>query len=55
MGIYEQQIQSTAQSYYPEMGSVEQSGREILSSGVPGNEPHGYDWADVLRELDPWY
>ena len=55
MGVHQQQIQATAQSYDPEMHNVEQSGGEILSSGVPGNGPHVYDWADVLRELEPWY
>jgi hypothetical protein len=55
MGAYEQQIQATAKSYNPEMRNIEQDGGEILSSEAPGSRPQAYEWADVLRELEPWY
>jgi hypothetical protein len=55
MGVYEQPIQATAKSYHPEMRDIEQNGGEVFSSGVPGSDPQMYDWADVLRELEPWY
>jgi hypothetical protein len=55
MGVYEQQIQATAKSYDPEMRNIEQNGGEILSPGVTGSDPHVYEWADVLRELEPSY
>jgi len=37
------------------MGKVEQSGGKIRSSAVAGSDRHAYDWADVLRELEPLY
>ena len=55
MGVYEQQIQATAKSYNPEMGNIEQNGGDIGSSGAPGSDPQVYEWADVLRDLEPWY
>jgi hypothetical protein len=55
MGVYEQQIQATAKSYDPDMRSIEQNSGEILSYGRPGSEARAYEWADVLRELEPWY
>jgi hypothetical protein len=55
MGVYEQQNQATAKSYNPEMRDIEQDGGDIGSSGAPGSDPQVYEWADVLRDLEPWY
>jgi hypothetical protein len=55
MGVYEQQIQATAKSYNPEMRNIEQDGGDIGSSGAPGRDEQVYEWADVLRDLEPWY
>jgi hypothetical protein len=55
MGVYEQQIQATAKSYNPEMRTNEQNGGEIPASGVPESDPQVHEWADVLRDLEPWY
>jgi hypothetical protein len=55
MGVYEQPIQATAKHYGPEMHKTEQNGGEILSSAAPGNDPRVHEWADVLRDLEPWY
>jgi hypothetical protein len=55
MGVYEQPIQATAKYHGSEMNKTEQNGGEILSSGAPGRDPRVYEWADVLRDLEPWY
>lgn len=55
MNVYEQQIQATAKYYGPEMLKTERNGGDILSSETPRSDQHGYEWADVLRELEPLY
>ena len=49
MSNYEKQIQAIA------MNEIEQSGGEKLSSVVSGKDQHTYEWADVLKELEPYY
>jgi len=55
MGVYEKQIQATAKYYDPQMSKIEQNGGELLSSVVPGSDRHVVEWADVLRDLEPYY
>jgi hypothetical protein len=55
MSVHEQQFQATAKYHYPEMLKTEQNGGENLSSVVPGSDQHGHEWADVLKELEPFY
>lgn len=55
MSLYQEQIQASAKSYSPEIHGIEQNGHEIQPSAVSGSEDHEYDWADVLKELEPYY
>ena len=55
MGVYEQQMQALAKHYDPEMRKIEENGNEANSSVVSGNDEQAYEWANVLRELDPYY
>jgi hypothetical protein len=55
MGVYEQQVQATSKTFDPELRTVEQHGGEILSPGTTAGDADAYDWADVIRELEPWY
>jgi hypothetical protein len=55
MSNYEKKTQATAKYCDQTMGKVEQSGGKIRSSAVEGRDRHAYDWADVLRELEPLY
>jgi hypothetical protein len=55
MSDYEKQFQATAKYYDSKMRKIEQNGGEDLSSVVKESDPHVYDWADVLGELEPYY
>jgi hypothetical protein len=55
MGVYEQPIQATANYYGPEMHKTGQNGVEILLYRAPESHPRVSEWADVLRDLEPWY
>ena len=55
MGVYEQQIQATANYYVPDMHKTEHNSGEILSSGDRENDPREYEWAEVLRDLEAFY
>jgi hypothetical protein len=55
MSDYEKQFQTTAKDYDSEIRKLEQSGGEDLSSVVQGSDLHVYDWADVLRDVEPYY
>jgi hypothetical protein len=55
MSDYEKQFLATAKYYDSEIRKIEQNGGEGLSSVVQGSDLHVYDWADVLRDLEPYY
>ena len=55
MSDYEKQIQATAKSYDPELHKTEKNGGEILSSEISETSRPVPEWADVLRELEPYY
>ena len=55
MSNYEQKTQATAKYYDQKTRKVAQSGGKIRSSVVAGRDRHEYDWADVLRDLEPLY
>jgi hypothetical protein len=55
MGVYEQPIKTTAKNYGAEVLNIEPNGGEILLYRAPESDPRVYKWADVLRELEPWY
>ena len=55
MRSYEKKTQATAKSYDQNIRKVERSGGKIRSSVVSGSDRHVYDWADVLRDLEPLY
>ncbi len=54
MSAYEQQIQAPAQYYKPDVRNIEQSGGDA-SPVVAGSDSHVYEWADVLKDLEPYY
>ena len=53
MSNNEQRILATERYYDRDMRKNEQNGGEVISSGVSGSGSH--DWADVLRDLEPYY
>ena len=55
MSDYEKQFQATAKYHDSEVRKIEQNGGESLSSVVQGSDRRLYDWADVLRDLEPYY
>lgn len=55
MSDHEKQFQATAKHYDSEMRKTEQSGGKDLSAVVQGSDLHVHDWADVLRDLEPYY
>jgi hypothetical protein len=55
MSSYEKKSQTTAKRYDQEMRKVEISGGEDRSSVVARSDRNTYDWADVLRNLEPLY
>ena len=55
MSVYEKQIQVPENYYDTEMRKIEQNGGESISPVVPGSDEHVYEWADVLRDLEPYY
>jgi hypothetical protein len=55
MGVYEQPIRATANNYGPEMHKTWQYGGEILLYRSTESDPRVSEWADVLRDLEPWY
>ncbi len=55
MSNYEKQIQATAMYYDSQMNEIENNGGEKLSSVVSGSDQHTYEWADVLKDLEPYY
>ena len=55
MSVYEEPLQATSKYHDPESRKIEQNGGELLSPVVSGSEKREYDWADVLKELEPYY
>ena len=55
MSDYDKQIQATAKHYDSNTRTIEQRGGDTPSSVGPGSDRRAYDWADVLRELEPYY
>ena len=55
MSVYENQIQVPAKYYDTEMREIEQNDGEEISPVVLGSDEHVYEWADVLKDLEPYY
>ena len=55
MSVYENQIQVPAKYYDTEMREIEQNDGEEISPMVLGSDEHVYEWADVLKDLEPYY
>ena len=55
MSDYEKQFQATAKHYDSGIRKIEQNGGEDLSTEVQGSNLNTYDWANVLRDLEPYY
>jgi hypothetical protein len=55
MGVYEKPIKATANYYGSAMKNNWQNGGEILLYRAPERDPRVSEWADVLRDLEPWY
>lgn len=55
MSVYEKQIQATAKYHDPEARDIEHNGGDLPSAVVPESDTRGYEWADVLKDLEPYY
>jgi hypothetical protein len=55
MSDYEKQFQATSKYYDSDIRKIEQNGGKDVSSVVHGSARRVCDWADVLRDLEPYY
>ncbi len=54
MGAYDQQIQAPAQNYDADVRNIENSGGDG-SPVVAESDSYDYEWADVIKDLEPYY
>ncbi|MCG8055861.1 MAG: hypothetical protein JAY94_09245 [Candidatus Thiodiazotropha endolucinida] len=55
MSIHQDQIQTPAMYYEPVMLNVDHNDREMPSTADAEGDEHEYEWADVLKEVEPYY
>ncbi len=55
VSIHQDQIQTPAMYYEPVMLNADHNDREMPSPADAEGDEHEYEWADVLKEVEPYY